>query len=113
MHTASEQSPAWQSQSYFSAMGGDKVGFQRLITTDPTEKSRQYVRGVLGAVERNAVRYYLAFQAYLDSLKLPVSQQFEYRISRWFNRIAYLWQLYEMEKIERHGERRTCQSTGA
>lgn len=86
-------------QSYFSAMGGDKVGFS-LITTDPDEKP-QYVRGVRGAVERNAVRYYLALQAYLDSLKLPVSQQFEYRISRWFNLTAkFPRQLYEMEKGE-------------
>lgn len=86
-------------KSYFSTLGGDKTGFS--ITSTDSDNNPQYVKGVLGAVERNAVRYYFAVQAYLDSLKLPLSQQFEYRISRWYDLTAkFPRQLYEMDKGE-------------
>lgn len=86
-------------RSYFSAMGSDKLGFST-VSGGAGEKPR-YVKGVRGAVERNAVRYYLALEAYLDSLKLPVAQQFEYRISRWYDlTMKFPRQLYEMDREE-------------
>jgi len=86
-------------KSYFSTLGGNKIGFS--IASKDSDNNPQYVKGVLGAVERNAVRYYFALQAYLDSLKLPLSQQFEYSISRWYDLTAkFPRQLYEMDKGE-------------
>ncbi|MBP1752878.1 MAG: hypothetical protein H6Q57_1714, partial [Geobacteraceae bacterium] len=60
-----------------------------------------YVSGVRGSVERNAVRYYLAIQTYMDTLSIPWNQRFEKRISRWFDLTArFPRQLYEMDKGE-------------
>jgi hypothetical protein len=41
--------------------------------------------GVKGARERNAVRYYLALLAYLDTLQFTAEQRFDKRINEWFN----------------------------
>jgi hypothetical protein len=42
------------------------------------------VRGIRGALERNTLRYYLAFDAYLHSLDSPAPQRFEASIEHWF-----------------------------
>ena len=42
------------------------------------------VRGIRGALERNTMRYYLAFDAYLHALDSPAPQRFEQSIERWF-----------------------------
>jgi len=55
--------------------------------------------GVRGAVERNAMRYYLAIDSYLDSLGAPAGQQVERRIQGWFNATErYPRQLREMDR---------------
>ena len=83
-------------KSYFATLGRDKVGFS-LVGGDDGKK--YYVAGVRGAVERNAMRYYLALQTYLDTLKYPESQRFEQRISRWYDLTArYARQLKEIDK---------------
>lgn len=82
--------------SYFSTLGHGKVGFSEV-----TEKGgeQHLVEGVRGAVERNTMRYYLALQTYLDTLKYPESQRFEQRISRWYDLTArYPKQLKENDK---------------
>jgi hypothetical protein len=43
-----------------------------------------YIRGVRGVVERNTMRYYLAIEAYLDSLTEPLSRQLDSRLRNWF-----------------------------
>ena len=52
-------------QGYLSTLGSDKVGF----SAKDKDASGQpiLVGGVLGVVERNTMRYYLAIDAYLDS----------------------------------------------
>ncbi|MDQ6881386.1 MAG: hypothetical protein M3150_04750, partial [Pseudomonadota bacterium] len=51
------------------------------------------------AVERNAMRYYLAIDAYLDSLSVPAGQQVERRIQGWFSATErYPRQLREMDR---------------
>jgi len=86
-------------KSYYATIGRGKNGFS-IITGDTTENP-VYVGGVRGSVERNAVRYYLAIQAYMDMLASPRSQRFERRISRWYDLTArFPRQLYEMDKSE-------------
>ena len=46
--------------------------------------SPRLVRGMRGALERNTMRYYLAFDAYLHALGSPAPQRFEQSIERWF-----------------------------
>lgn len=83
-------------KSYFGTIGRDKVGFS--LVGAPGRKQR-YVNGVRGAVERNSMRYYLALQTYLDTLKYPEEQRFEQRISRWYDLTAkYPRQLKEIDK---------------
>jgi hypothetical protein len=72
-------------QAYLATAGANKVGF----TTN----------GVRGAVERNAMRYYLAIDAYLDTMDLPQAQRVDKRINQWFSGTErYPRQLREMDR---------------
>ncbi|MBE7366370.1 hypothetical protein [Ramlibacter pallidus] len=72
-------------QAYLATAGANKVGF----TTN----------GVRGAVERNAMRYYLAIDAYLDTMDAPAAQRVERRINNWFSGTErYPRQLREMDR---------------
>ena len=85
-------------KTYFATIGRDKFGFS---TTPGNNGTPVLIGGVRGAVERNTVRYYLALQTYLDSLKIPEGQRFEQRMSRWYDLTArYPRQLKEAEKSE-------------
>ena len=58
-----------------------------------------YIGGMRGAIERNAMRYYLAIDAYLASLRSPADQQVEKRIQTWFDATErYPRQLREMDR---------------
>ena len=86
-------------KTYYATIGRDKRGFSIIATGktgDPV-----YVGGVRGSLERNAVRYYLAIQSYMDTLKIPPKQRFEKRNSRWYDLTArFPRQLYELDKGE-------------
>lgn len=72
-------------QAYLATAGASKVGF----TTN----------GLRGAVERNAMRYYLAIDAYLDTLDAPQAQRMDKRINQWFSATErYPRQLREMDR---------------
>jgi hypothetical protein len=72
-------------QAYLATAGASKVGFT--------------ANGVRGAVERNAMRYYLAIDAYLDTMDVPADRRTERRIQRWFNQTErYPRQLHEMDR---------------
>lgn len=72
-------------QAYMATAGANKVGF----TTN----------GVRGAVERNAMRYYLAIDAYLDTMDAPAGQRVDKRINQWFTATErYPQQLREMDR---------------
>lgn len=68
-------------QAYLATAGRTKVGFS-IEPTGPDGRP-QPVRGVRGVVERNTMRYHLALDAYLTTLTLPPSRQFEERLRRW------------------------------
>jgi hypothetical protein len=84
-------------QAYLATAGADKVGFT--VTGRDANGKPEYIRGVRGAVERNAMRYYLAIDAHLDSLSAPGEQQLEKRIQSWFSATErYARQLHEMDR---------------
>ena len=83
-------------QMYLGTAGADKIGFT-VVGRDANGRP-QYIGGVRGAVERNAMRYYLAIDAFLDSLTAPPAQQVERRIRNWFVATErYPRQLREMD----------------
>lgn len=89
-------------QAYLATAGANKVGF----TTN----------GVRGAVERNAMRYYLAIDSFLDTMDVPATQRMEKRIQQWFTASErYPKQLHEMDrntyvsmKREEYGRQQTA-----
>ena len=86
-------------KTYFATAGHDKMGFS--IVGIDKNSNPIYVTGVRGALERNAVRYYLAILAYMDTLKFPANERFDKRIDEWFNLTEkYHRQLFEIDKEE-------------
>jgi len=84
-------------QTYLSTLGRNKVGFS--ITGRNAEGKPVYIGGVLGLLERNTMRYYLAIDAYLSAHAAPPSEQFERRIRDWYaSTERYAPQLHEMEQ---------------
>lgn len=83
-------------QAYLATAGADKVGFS---TSGRDANGRpQYVGGVRGAIERTAMRYYLAIDAQLASLSAPPDQRLDKRIETWFRETErYPRQLHEMD----------------
>ncbi|MES2938555.1 MAG: hypothetical protein V4864_12795 [Pseudomonadota bacterium] len=85
-------------QMYLATVGRDKVGF---TVAQPARAGQQaeYVGGMRGVVERNTMRYYLAIQAYLDSLSAPPAQQLDKRLQGWFDATEkYPRQLREVDR---------------
>lgn len=81
---------------YLASSGQSKVGF----TTVGGENGRppHLVGGMRGALERNAMRYYLAIDAYLATAATPAAERFDESLERWFAATErYAPQLHEME----------------
>ena len=78
---------------YLATVSRNKVGF--------TKVDDRFVGGVRGIAERNTMRYYLAIDAYLESLALPKEKQLERRMTYWFDATEkYPRQLHELERDE-------------
>jgi hypothetical protein len=92
-------------QAYLLTAGRNKIGFSIIGKND--DGSPLYIAGVRGSVERNAMRYYLAIQAYLDSLSAPPSSRLDKRLGDWFSATEnYAPQLRELERDEYLGIKR-------
>jgi hypothetical protein len=86
-------------KAYFRTLAREKVGFS-VIHFDG-EGNAVHVGGTRGAMERNAVRYYLALQAYMDTIQFPEGVRFQRRLSRWYDLTdQHRRQLFEMSKEE-------------
>jgi hypothetical protein len=86
-------------KAYLATVGSGKVGFS--TTGKDADGKPQYVGGVLGVVERNTMRYYLAIDAYLDSLAAPPAEQQDKRLREWFAATErYPRQLHELSEDE-------------
>lgn len=85
--------------AYLATLGRDKVGFT-VVGTD-AEGDPVHVDGLRGIVERNAVRYYLALQAWLETRRLPAGERFSASLERWFALTErFPEQLHELEREE-------------
>jgi hypothetical protein len=69
-------------RAYLATLGRGKVGFTR--AGHDANGQPIYVDGFRGALERNAMRYYLCIEAYLDALSAAPERQFETRLLRWY-----------------------------
>ena len=84
-------------QAYLGTVGASKVGFT--VVGRNAQGEPQYIGGVRGAIERTAMRYYLAIDAYVDSLRAPPQQQLDHRIQAWYAATdRYPRQLREMDR---------------
>jgi len=84
-------------QAYLATVGADKVGFT--VTGRDGAGQPIYIGGMRGAIERNAMRYYLAIDAYLASLSASPEQRLEKRLQTWFDTSErYPRQLREMDR---------------
>jgi hypothetical protein len=82
---------------YFATFGWGKVGFT--VTGTDRNGNPVYIGGPRGAIERNAVRYYLAIQAFMNTLCYPEERRFSMRISEWYDLTnRYRKQLFELDK---------------
>ena len=86
-------------KTYLATVGSDKIGFT--TTGGPFPSRPVYIDGVRGVVERNAMRYYLAIDAYLGALSSAPDKRQEVRLANWFNATEhYARQLHEVERQE-------------
>jgi hypothetical protein len=84
---------------YLSTTGRDKVGFS--VASRTPDGRPVYVGGVRGVVERNTMRYYLAVEAYLGTLDVPVAERMEKRLRAFYAALErYPRQLHELELAE-------------
>jgi hypothetical protein len=84
-------------KAYFATLGWSKVGFT-VTGTDGNGKP-VYIGGPRGAIERNAVRYYLAIQSFMNTLRYPEENRFSMRTSGWYDLTTrYRKQLFDLEK---------------
>lgn len=82
--------------AYLKTFARNKVGFTVVGHNELGEP--KYIQGMRGVIERNAVRSYLALQAYLETSNTPEKKRFDSRLRRWFKLTdAYPRQLHEME----------------
>ena len=86
-------------KAYLGTIGRKKVGFSE--DGSETDGQVRYIRGMRGAVERNAMRYFLAIEAFLGSLTVPQHERWERRLVDWFEAVErYPLQLHEMNRDE-------------
>jgi hypothetical protein len=80
--------------AYLAGPGREKYGFS-VVGKQPDGRA-QYVDGTRGIVERNAMRYYLAVDAYLGA------PQLEPRLRRWYSETARYPQLREEVTLDQY-----------
>ena len=85
--------------AYLATVGAPKVGFT--VESRNPDGTPRYVRGMRGVLERNAMRYFLAIEAYLGVLSTPTAQRAEKMLGDWFTAIErHPRQLHELERDE-------------
>ncbi|PKO63349.1 MAG: hypothetical protein CVU23_11205, partial [Betaproteobacteria bacterium HGW-Betaproteobacteria-17] len=84
-------------KTYLATLGSGKVGFT-VIGRQPSGQP-EYIGGMRGVAERNTMRYYLAIDAYLGALALPVAARQDKRLNDWHSGVErYPRQLHELER---------------
>ena len=101
-------------QAYLATFGSDKVGFT--VVGKTPDGAPEYIRGLRGLVERNAMRYFLTLDAYLDGLSVPPPEREDKRLNSWFQSVEqYPTQLHEIDlatylAIKREDRQRDAQA---
>ena len=86
-------------QAYLATIGSQKVGFS--FSERGADGKPVYIGGVLGLLERNTMRYYLAIDSYLATYATPAAERTEKALQTWYDATErYATQLHEMEKSE-------------
>jgi len=84
-------------RAYFATFGRNKAGFT--VTGMDGNGKPVYIGGRRGAIERNAVRNYLAIQAFMNTMSYPEERRFSMRINGWYDLTTrYRKQLFDLEK---------------
>ncbi len=84
--------------AYLATAGRDKIGFSLQGDQD---SEATYVDGTCGIIERNAMRYFMALKAHLNTCNLAENERLEARLHAWYDMTArYPQQLYEMDREE-------------
>jgi hypothetical protein len=82
-------------QTYLATLGRDKVGFTTVVSSN----GPRLVGGLRGVVERTAMRYYLAIDAWLQTAALEPMQRPMARLETWFDATErYPRQLHELDR---------------
>lgn len=82
---------------YFATLGWGKVGFT--VTGTDRDGEPVYIGGPRGAIERTAVRYYLAIQSFMNTLRYSQESRFSMRTSKWYDLTShYRRQLFDLDK---------------
>lgn len=86
-------------QGCLATTGRDKVGFSIIGRTAAGQPV--YQGDMRGVAERNTMRYYLAVDAYLGALTLPVAARLDQRLNDWHSGVErYPRQLHELERAD-------------
>jgi hypothetical protein len=85
--------------AYLAGAGSEKFGFS--VVERRADGSPVYVDGVRGVIERGAMRYYLAVEAYLAA---PSAQRLEARLRDWYAQTSRYPQLRESVGAEEYVE---------
>lgn len=86
-------------KAYLATAGRDKIGFT--VTGREADGRPIYLRGERAALERNAMRYYLALLAYCETSAVPLAQREDARLRDWFALTErYSAQLHELDLKE-------------
>ena len=84
-------------KAYFATLGWHKVGFT--VTGTDRNGKPVYIGGPRGAIERNAVRYYLAIQSFMNTLRYPEKNRFSMMTSEWYDLTTrYRKQLFDLDR---------------
>lgn len=81
------------SQAYFATSGSAKTGFT--VIGREANGAPRHIDGVRGAVERHAMRCYLAIEAILGTSGVPSPGRFEQALQRWIASVREYPQLRE------------------
>jgi hypothetical protein len=82
--------------AYLATFGSHKMGFT--VVGKTSDGGPEYIRGLRGLVERNAMRYFLTLEAYLDGFSVPPPERSDKRLNSWFQAVEkYPAQLHEVD----------------
>jgi hypothetical protein len=105
LHLSYSYAPGWIARAgmrvYLAGSGRDKVGFS--VVNRRPDGTPVFVEGVRAMIERNAMRYYVAVEAYLDALDAPPHERAERSLRNWYAAIErYPLQLREDVSLEQY-----------